>query len=205
MPVLITAGATRNPIDAMRFISARSSGHTGAVLARTLAKRTRVTLLGSPEAVLRAGDVVETQTYGDTRDLMRRMRVWVTDNPGGAVVHASAVGDYELADAHAGKLPSGQDELLLRLRPTPKIADQIKHWDPSTLLVTFKAAGPETTLEQLVTLCRDQLQRTRSDLVFGNVIGQLGSTSTLVDAAGSEAFDRRDAAIHALAARLAGR
>ncbi len=202
LDVLVTAGATRNPIDAMRFLSARSSGRTSVAIARHLAGvGCRVTLMGSPEALLRGADLPGIE-FGDTHDLMAKMKAWVLAHPGAAVVHACAVGDYELASPDKGKISSEMDELVLRLRPTPKIADHVKVWDPSAVLVTFKAAPPETDAEELIRVCRAQLARTHSDLVLGNVIGALAVTTTLVDEDGSEAFDDRDAALRTLAARV---
>ena len=90
MDILITAGATRNPIDAMRYISARSSGATGMGLARALVARGhRVHLMGSAEARLRGPDL-DGEEYHSTRDLMVRMAAWIRRFPGGAVVHSAA-------------------------------------------------------------------------------------------------------------------
>ncbi len=145
------------------------------------------------------------EEYTSTRDLMARMEAWVRANPGGAVVHATAVGDYEVTPeqlAAAGKIPSGQDELVLRLTRTPKIADAVTGWDAGCLLVTFKAAGPETTDEGLVQICRAQLKRTGSALVFGNVIGRLSSSVALVSADRAPRFPDRTSAIAALVDRI---
>lgn len=200
-PVLITAGATRNRVDAMRCITAFSSGRTGVQLAQALAARRAVHLLGSPEALLRAGAAVEGEVYEGTRDLMGRMERWVKANPRGVVVHAAAVGDYE-APPVEGKIASGAEELVLRLRPTPKILDHIRGWDPGVFLVSFKAAGPDTSPERLVEICAAQRQRSASDLVFGNVLGQLDSTATLVDAQGAARYADRDQALAALVERV---
>ncbi len=202
-PCLVTAGATRNPIDAMRYLAAYSSGRTGVALATELATDHRVTLLGSPEACLRAAPPVQAEPFGDTRDLMTRMEEWIRAHRGGVVVHAAAVGDYE-AQPSPDKISSGLDELVIRLRRAPKIADHLKDWDPGCALVTFKAAGPNTDAEQLVAISRSQLRRTGSDFVFGNVIGALQTTCVIVDRDGSEAFEGRGAALKALAVRLRG-
>lgn len=186
----------------MRHISANSTGRTSAHIAAALAKLSHVTLLGSPQALLRVGDGVQGEAFTDTRDLLSKMQDWVQQNPGGVVIHAAAVGDYEVRDPAQSKVSSQLGEWTLTLHPTPKIADLIPQWDPKVFLVTFKAAGPETGAEELVQICRKQLLRTRSQLVFGNVIGALGATSTLVDALGSEAFERRDDALGALVARI---
>lgn len=197
-PVLVTAGATRNPIDAMRSITAYSSGKTGIWLAEALAPHAPVTVLGSPEALLRIHDgrVVGEEMF-DTRDLSARMHRWLIDKPSGLVIHAAAVGDYE-AEPFAGKIASDQEELLIRMRRAPKIVDSLKVWAPGCFLVSFKAAGPETSPDELDQICRRQLERTRSDLVFGNVIGELASTSTLVSARETRRFPDRGEALAAL-------
>ncbi len=196
--VLITAGATRNPVDAVRYLSASSSGRTGVALADALVARGHdVLLLGSEEALLRAPHL-RGEVYGSTRDLMARMARWVRANPRGAVLHASAVGDYEV-EALATKIRSGQDTLTLTLRPTPKIADHVRGWGLTGPFVTFKAASPETTDAELEAIARAQRVRTGSDRVFANVLGRLGELVLLV---GDEAmrFADRGAAIDALAA-----
>jgi len=199
-PCLITAGATRNPVDAIRYLSAHASGRTGVGVASSLAElSTPVHLLGSSEAVLRAGSApgFTTETYGSTRDLYARMAAWVGDNPDGGVVHSAAVGDYE-ADPSASKIASGKASLTLTLRPTPKILDAIRGWGLTGPLVSFKAAAPETTDDQLVAIARAQLVRTGSDRVFANVIGRTTRGVFLVGPASAERFEKRACAIAAL-------
>ena len=203
-PVLISAGATRNPVDAIRYLSAHASGRTGVEIGRALqARGAAVRLLGSPEACLRAEGGLPTEPYGSTRDLMARMLTWLQAHPDGVVIHSAAVGDYEVQAAD-DKLPSGREELVLRLRPTPKILDALKPAAPGCRVVSFKAASPETTGDGLVQIARAQLRRTGSDLVFANTIGQLGTTATLVDADDATAYADRGAAITALIERVRG-
>jgi phosphopantothenoylcysteine synthetase/decarboxylase len=199
-PVLITAGATRNPIDSMRFISANASGRTGALLAEQLGPE-GLTILGSPEALLRVPGGTAADTFGATEDLMARMKRWVLAHPSGVVIHSAAVGDYAVTDvSDAEKIPSGQTELTLRLHPTPKILDRIRVWSPAVFLVSFKAAAPDTTVDGLVRIATTQLQRTTSDLVFGNTIGAIKGPVVLVDASGAVAFDDRADGLNALLA-----
>ncbi len=201
-PVLVTAGATRNPIDVMRFISAHSSGRTGAQIAGALSEcGAEVHLLGSPEALLRASGV-ETAEYTSTRDLMTKMETWVRQNPEGVVVHACAVGDYEFADAGTQKLPSKQNSLTITLTPTPKIADSVRGWGLIGPFVTFKAASPETTDKALVEIAMAQRQRVGCDRVFANVIGRLNSRVAIVGD-GVEWYEARQEAIEALVTWLA--
>lgn len=202
MHVLVTCGATRNPVDAIRYLSAHSTGRTGLGLARRWAAHGHeVHVLGSAEACLRGTDL-DCEEYGSTRDLMARMQRWIEAHPEGAVVHSAAVGDYEVTDGQDHKLPSKQSELMLRLTPTPKIADQVRPWGCSGPYVTFKAAGPDTSDADLIRIASAQRERTGCDWVFANVIGRLGARVALVGAT-PHWFAARDEALDALYARLA--
>jgi phosphopantothenoylcysteine synthetase/decarboxylase len=195
---LITAGATRNPIDSMRFISAYATGSTGLRLAEDLSNSgSQVHLLGSPQACHAAPEGLSTEVFGSTHDLLSRVRRWVNQNPGSLVIHSAAVGDYE-AEASEGKIKSGADELVLRLRPTPKILDQISQWDPTCFLVSFKAAAPRTDLSLLETIGRSQLLRSKSTIVFGNVIGALEAEVLLIREDSVEYFPSREEGLLAL-------
>ncbi|TVQ92201.1 MAG: hypothetical protein EA397_07525 [Deltaproteobacteria bacterium] len=197
--VLITAGATRNPVDAIRVLTANASGRTGVSIGVQLARQgAEVLVLGSPEAALRAELAgLPAEVYGSTRDLMSRMEIWVRAHPGGSVVHSAAVGDYEVASSSSAKLPSQQSELLLRLCPTPKIADHLRAWGLSGYYVTFKAASPEVKPEELCQIAVAQRERTGCDLVFANVLGQLDQSVILVGER-ARPFADRDRAIEAL-------
>lgn len=203
--VLVTAGATRNPIDAMRYISARSSGTTGIRIARRLtAKGLTVHLLGGAETMMLSDqeDAWFRERFYDTRDLMDRMYRILHEHPGIAVIHSAAVGDYE-AEPRTDKIRSGQETLTLTLRPTPKILDHIKVWSPESFLVSFKAAGPGTTPEGLRALCEGQRTRTSSDLVLGNVLGSLGDTTAICDVDGFTHYEDRSAALALIVNKVA--
>ena len=204
-PILITAGATRNPVDAMRFISARSSGRTGVRLAESLESTGNIHLLGSPEALLRSPNGIETEAYSSTDDLLVRMRTWVRKHPHGIVVHASAVGDYMASpsapETH-DKIESGQAELILRLVPTPKILDEIHSWSNDVDIISFKAAAPGVVGEQLESIAHKQLIRTNSVVVFANTIGDLDASVALVGPDQTDWFDNRISGLEELTKRI---
>lgn len=201
MNALVTAGATRNPIDAMRYLSARSTGSTGIFIANALRERgVSPWLLGSAEARLRDPGL-PGEEYGSTRDLMAKVETWVRANPTGILVHSAAVGDYERADASAGKTPSGMPEWTLTLTPTPKIADHVRGWGFTGIYVTFKAAAPGTTPEELEGIARRQRDRTGCDLVFANVLGRTSKDVALVGGEIRWFAERRDG-VDALIAAL---
>lgn len=197
--VLLSAGATRNPVDAIRYVSAHATGQTGVSLARALRPRHEVLLLGSAEACLRAGDL-PTEEFGSTRDLMARVEHHLRRHPDCAFVHSAAVGDYE-AEPLATKIPSGRPEMLIRMRPAPKILDQVRGWAPDCFLVSFKAGSPELSLDELEAIARAQLHRSGSDLVFANRLGALQQV-LLVGRGATERFAERGPAIAALKDRI---
>lgn len=212
-PVLLTAGATRNRVDAIRYLSANAGGSTVLQLIGHLELERGVHLMGSEEAVLRAQlwvaerrlaglpfPMLTVEVYEGTRDLMERMERWILANPDSTIIHSAAVGDYEV-EAHDSKIPSGQEEVILKLHPGPKIVDFIRSWAPECRLVSFKAGRPGLTPEQLREIAQAQLARTRSDRVFANVIGSLDHTAMLVGG-GVRPFFNRTEAIAALAADI---
>lgn len=200
MRILITAGATRNKVDAIRYLSAHATGRTGSILAyrlaRSMAEEGGVDVLGSAEALFNFSHAIyfNREEFFGTRDLMARVErlAPLAD----IIIHSAAVGDYEV-DAIDGKILSGQPEVMLRLTPAPKILDHIRAWSPNCFLVSFKAAAPGTTLDDLEAIARAQLLRTRSDIVFANVIGNQEKV-ILVRAKSATRFKKRSSAIETL-------
>ena len=206
MKVLITAGATRNPLDAVRLLTANATGRTGVAIATRLRDQGHeVHVLGSPEAVLRAEATgISAEEYGSTTDLMRRMEEWVRTHPNAAVIHSAAVGDYQLpaaTDPSQTKIPSGQDRLQLELVRAPKIADHLRGWGLSGFYVTFKAASPTTSDAELREIAAAQRARTGCDLVFANVLGRIEHGIWLVGEPSTH-FETRGAAISGLVERV---
>ena len=203
MDILLTAGATRNPIDSMRYISANSSGQSGAWLAEQLEDYGTVHLMGSPEALLRCRLPIPKQPFGSTEDLMSKMKAWVERYPSGIVVHPAAVGDYAVADAdETVKFPSGEQELSLHLEPTPKILDAIRGWSATVRIISFKAAAPNTRKDDLESIARAQALRTDSVIIFGNSIGALGAEVLILDHGQVEWYPSRPLGMAALVSKI---
>src|SRR3989344_180794 len=123
--ILITAGATREPIDSLRFITNPSSGKMGVALARAAARRgAEVKLLLAQRDFVTANQLVKlVKKLAAKYDIM---------------FHTAAVGDFSPEPVRKGKL-SSKKQLTLRLKPTLKILSQIKKFNPKICLVGFKA------------------------------------------------------------------
>jgi phosphopantothenate---cysteine ligase (CTP) len=136
MRILITSGATREPIDAVRFLSNVSTGRTGALLADALAAHGHtVTLLHGQSAVRPSASAITTETFSSTEDLQSQLRRLLGAGCFDAVIHAAAVSDYRPPETHDGKMSSYAAEITLRLVPTPKLLPGLKHTSPRPLKV----------------------------------------------------------------------
>jgi len=175
--VLITSGPTRANIDAVRYISNRSTGRLGSRIAvEALALGARVTLVAGPESVVPRREELPDQEWSRLRvvrietvfDLLQTLQQELTARERySAVVHAMAVLDYVPQQEHEGKVPSGRDTWTLRLVRTPKVIRRIKDWSPRSYLVGFKleAGRPPERLAEIATAF---LRQSRADLVVAN-------------------------------------
>lgn len=122
--ILVTAGPTREPIDAVRFITNASSGKMGAALAEAARRRGASVklLMGQKDFV--TGD----ELLALIKKLAPEFEI---------IFQAAAVGDFSVKK-QPGKLSSGQPANLI-LETQVKILEQIKKFNPQITVVSFKA------------------------------------------------------------------
>jgi len=116
--VLVTAGGTREPLDAVRFLGNRSSGRMGVALAEEARRRgAEVVLLAANLAVPPpAGvEVIETPTAAAMLD-------GASEADFDVALLAAAVADYRPAEAEAGKRAKDAAAWTIELEPTADIA-----------------------------------------------------------------------------------
>ncbi len=166
--VLVTAGGTREPIDAVRVIANRSSGKQGHALAFEAAARgasvTVVTTVGRP--VPAGAEVVAVETAAEMEAAVMA-RAASTD----VVVMAAAVADFrpKAAVDHKIKKEGGPPEIVLE--PTPDILAGLGAAKrPGQTLVGFAA---ET--ESLRENAEGKLRRKRLDLIVANDVSAPGA------------------------------
>lgn len=178
MKILLTSGATREPIDAVRFLSNVSTGATGAHLADALTRLGhQVTLLHGHGAVQPAL-ARDTVAFGSTEDLGRQLASLLGSGTFDAVIHAAAVSDYRPATVADEKLSSYLPELTLRLVPTPKLLARLKSFSPAPLLVVgFKLTSAATPAERDTAIARLFASR-QVDFVVHNDLTQLAAGDT---------------------------
>jgi len=165
--VLVSAGGTREPLDAVRYVGNRSSGRMGVALAAEARRRgAEVTLLAANLAVpAPAGvELVETPTAADLeREALARAA------EADVVVMAAAVADYRPAEALAAKRPKDPAAWTLELEPTADVLAALgERRHDRQLLVGFAAETGEAGIER----ARQKLARKGADLFVLNDVSR---------------------------------
>ncbi len=172
--VVVTSGATREPIDSVRFISNLSSGRTGATVCEALVARGfHVTQVAGVDSALASG-VARRESFTDHASLDMALRRLARDSACAAVVHTAAVGDFAVADVQPdAKIASG-GELSVKLQPTYKIIDRIMGYagNPDLVLVGFKLTHDPNASVQ-ARAARELLKRSRARFVVQNDVSTL--------------------------------
>jgi phosphopantothenoylcysteine decarboxylase / phosphopantothenate---cysteine ligase len=180
--VLVTAGGTREPIDAVRFVGNRSSGRMGLALAAEARRRgAAVTVVAANVSIPRPPgieylDVETTAQLAAACDA----RFDAAD----VLIMAAAVADYAPADPYAGKLKKDQagEELNLRLERTQDVLSGLAaRRRPGQVLVGFAAEHGEGA----VAYGREKLTRKNLDAV---VVNDVGGDGIGFDAADNEVW-----------------
>ena len=165
--VLVSAGGTREPLDAVRFVGNRSSGRMGVALAAEARRRgADVTLLGANLAVQPPPgvEVVEVPTAADLeREALARA---VTAD---VVVMAAAVADYRPAVALEAKRSKDRTAWTIELEPTVDVLATLgERRVPGQVLVGFAADVGERGLVR----AREKLANKNADLFVFNDVGR---------------------------------
>jgi len=193
LKVLVTAGGTREPIDAVRYVGNRSSGRMGFALAEEAAARgADVTVVAANVALARHPRV----RYVDVVSAQQLLEACEREFAGADVLlMAAAVADFRPAHAAATKLKKhDRDRLELELEPTPDILSGLAaQRRPGQVLVGFAAEHGDGAVEY----GRGKLEHKRLDAVVVNDISRpdIGfegdhNEVTIVTAAGDRHVER---------------
>lgn len=183
---VVTAGATIEPIDPVRYITNRSTGKMGYALAAELARRgAGVTLVsGRTQLPVPQGvDRVEVETAAE----MYEAAVAAFEGADGGVMCA-AVADYTPATVADRKIKKSDDDLSIPLKRTRDIAAELGRRKGGRLLVGFAL---ETDHEGEHAAAK--LEKKNLDFIVLNSLRDAGAgfgvdtnRVTLIDRTGSE-------------------
>ncbi|MEA2291288.1 MAG: phosphopantothenoylcysteine decarboxylase / phosphopantothenate---cysteine ligase [Solirubrobacteraceae bacterium] len=193
--VLVTAGGTREPIDAVRYVGNRSSGRMGFALAAEAARRGAEVTVVAANVGLPAPAGAEVVAVRTAAELAAACAERFDDCD--VLLMAAAVADYRPATAHDGKLKKDAqgDVLDLRLERTEDVLSSLAaRRRDGQVLVGFAAEHGDGA----VAHGRDKLRRKGLDAVVVNDVGAPGigfdvadNEVTIVTADGDEHVSRR--------------
>ena len=166
--VLVTAGATREALDPVRYLTNHSSGLQGWALARVAALRgADVTLVTGPTGMAAPAGVTVVPVVS-----AREMHDAVTSRSTGmdSVVMAAAVADHRPATASATKLKKGahSSPRSVDLVPNPDILADVSASAGSQTVVVGFAAETGDAENDVVSLGRVKLAAKGCDLLVVN-------------------------------------
>ena len=166
--MLVTAGGTREPIDAVRFVGNRSSGRMGFALAgEAAALGAAVTVIAANVALPRDARV----TYVDVETAAELQAACAAAFPAADVLlMAAAVADFRPARSFAGKLKKATEERMrVELERTPDILSGLAAARrPGQTIVGFAAEHGEGALDY----GREKLARKGLDAVVVNDVSR---------------------------------
>jgi phosphopantothenoylcysteine decarboxylase/phosphopantothenate--cysteine ligase len=164
--IVVSAGGTREPLDAVRYLGNRASGRMGIALAEEArARGADVTLLAANLAVPAPGrvEVVETPTA----DAL--MREALARSDADAVLMAAAVADYRPAEQREDKRPKEAAGWTVELEPTEDVVRALAaRRRNGQVIVAFAADLGEKGLARK----RRMLAEKGVDLVVFNDVGR---------------------------------
>ncbi|MCS7186473.1 MAG: bifunctional phosphopantothenoylcysteine decarboxylase/phosphopantothenate--cysteine ligase CoaBC [Armatimonadetes bacterium] len=164
--VLVTSGATREPIDRVRFISNPSSGKMGFAIAQVAKERGADVILvaghtevSPPEGI----EVVKVKTAREMIEAVMKYAGWFD-----VLVSAAAIADFTPKQTVEGKIGRGETEtLVLELEPTPDLLATVRQRCPTVFLVGFAAEVGEPTQRAI-----EKLRRKGLNLIVANDVSQ---------------------------------
>lgn len=167
--VLVTAGATREALDPVRFITNHSTGKMGYAIARAASARGAAVTLVSGKTELPPPAYVETVGVFSAEEMFKA----VTKRSDGMdiIIKAAAVADYRPAVCADEKLKKKDNDLTLALERTPDILKYLgEHRVPGQFLCGFSM---ET--QNMVENSRKKLQSKHLDMIAANNLKQAGA------------------------------
>lgn len=186
--VLMTAGPTFEPIDAVRGITNRSSGKMGYAIARTaIGAGAKVTLISGPSSQpLPAGAAVtHVQSAAEMFEAVKRHA-----KQADIFIGVAAVADYRVDTPREHKIKkTDKTQLTLTLVPNPDILGWVASQPKAPFTVGFAAES-----QHLETYADEKRRRKKVNLIVANLaqaaIGADDNEVMLLDDSGTHKLER---------------
>ena len=204
--ILITAGATREAIDPVRFITNHSSGKMGTALARAAMLRGADVTLVAAHKEVEAPEFVRVIRVNSALEMFEAVR----DNAPlqNAIIKAAAVADYTPVTVAEGKIKKSEGDLSIPLKRTTDILGWLGHHKREGQFLCGFSMETDNVLEN----SRAKLAKKNCDMICANSLRTAGAgfgtdtnVITLITASGEEELElmSKESAAHRILDRIA--
>ncbi len=176
--VLVTAGATQEALDPVRYLTNHSTGKMGYAIAQAAARRGAEVTLVSGKTALQKPLFLRTVEVVSAEEMFQAVTKLAPEQD--IIIKAAAVADYTPATIAEEKVKKSDDELSIPLKRTKDILQFLgEHRTEGQFLCGFSM---ET--EHMVENSRKKLEKKRLDLIAANNLkvegaGFAGDTNVL--------------------------
>ncbi|MAH98274.1 MAG: hypothetical protein CMA12_02845 [Euryarchaeota archaeon] len=177
--IAITLGATKSPIDSVRFIQNSSSGRTGWSIAEHLFRMGHDVICVVGETHYEPSFVLPDIRKSSTPDKMLEICIDLasSSNPPRFWIHSAAVLDYQ-PEKEPGKRKSGDDKWNLSLYPSAKHLGALTEYTSGSTRIGFKLED-DSNSENLIPRASDLISKYGLHAVVANLISEASEKSLL--------------------------
>lgn len=169
LKVLVTAGATREPIDPVRFITNHSTGKMGIALAKAAAYRGADVTLVKAHTEIKAPMFVNTVDVKSAEDMFNAVTNLSDDMD--IIIKAAAVADYTPVITAEEKIKKTDGESEIKLKRTKDILKYLgEHKKENQFLCGFSM---ET--ESVIENSKKKLNKKNADMICANSLRAEGA------------------------------
>jgi len=166
--IIITGGATAEPIDPVRILTNRASGKTGIELALEAFRR------GAEVTLVHRGCMGIQGICEFNAESAREMIETVLEELGKGydlLISAAAISDFTVVP-QKDKIKSGK-EITLTLKPAKKLIHEARHKYPDLKIIGFKAETGVTE-DELIERARGSMEASSLSMVVANNVSKGG-------------------------------
>lgn len=169
MRILVTAGATCESIDPVRYITNHSTGKMGAALAkRAMLRGAKVTLIaGKTECEL--PNFVDVIKVKSAEDMYNAVRAYAYKQD--IIIKAAAVADYTPKIVAEQKIKKNDGDMTIELVRTKDILKSLGEFKREGQLI----CGFSMETENLIENSRKKLKKKNADMIVANSISDKGA------------------------------
>lgn len=188
--ILITSGGTKIKIDRVRSITNMSKGTFGSQIAESFAKVNQnipITYLGAYESKMpffqtriekkngenqkvgydSVNNLINIVAYETFEDYQNKLFSLIKEEKPDIIILAAAVSDYGVENYVDGKIRTTSDDMVIRLKPLPKLISKVRELSPNAFIVGFKLLV-DSTEDELKEACVNSMKTNRLNMIVGN-------------------------------------